>query len=271
MSEPEALSLPGSGIRGLRGLFVTGTDTGVGKTWVSSALASAMTRAGVRVGVIKPVATGATRVDGEWRSEDTEALIAAIGREVPRHRVTPILFEEPLAPPVAARRAGEPLDFGRLLAATEEAIAWWSGPGGAEVVVVEGVGGLLCPIAERKTVADLAVALDFPVVVVARRGLGTLNHTLLTVEASLLRGLRLAGVVLNGAEPIGSPIAEQTNPEELSRWLGNVPLLAELEHQCEPSAFRDRHSDLNWSDRAAKPRFPSRADQSGVVLSVPEG
>src|SRR6185369_7751929 len=134
-----------------------------------------------------------------------------------------------LAPPVAARRAGQPLPFSRILEETRRALAWWAER--AEEGVVEGVGGLLCPLAEGATVADLAIALDYPLVVVARRGLGTLNHTLLTVEAARLRGLRVAGVVLNGAEPArdGAHLAEATNADELARRLeGGIAVLAEV-------------------------------------------
>ncbi|MEW4569741.1 dethiobiotin synthase [Tautonia sp. JC769] len=239
---------------GIRGLFVTGTDTGVGKTRVSSAIVETLVAQGERVGVLKPLASGADRVDGQLRWDDTERLIAALGRDVPRDRVTPITFEAPLAPPVAARLAGEPLAFDRVLEATRAAIAWWAGPGGAELMVVEGVGGLLCPIAERATAADLAIALDYPLLVVARRGLGTLNHTILTVEAARSRGLRVAGVVLNGSEPTVDPMAESTNPIELSRWLGEIPLLLELPHGSDLTALLRSRPDLNWKGRAALPR-----------------
>jgi dethiobiotin synthetase len=124
-------------------------------------------------------------------------------------------------------------------------------------MVVEGVGGLLCPLAEGATVADLAIALDFPLIVVARRGLGTLNHTLLTVEAARCRGLRMAGVVLNGAEPTVDPIAEQTNPSELSRRLGEVPLLADLPFGANLDTLLAAMPDLDLLGRAA----PSRSDR----------
>ena len=118
------------------------------------------------------------------------------------------------------------------------------------------------------TVADLAVALDFPLVVVARRGLGTLNHTLLTVEAARSRGLRLAGVVLNGSEPTADPVAERTNPAELSRWLGEVPLLTDLPFSPDQATLRAGMSELDWYGRAypsrfegaeARPEAPARA------------
>ncbi len=234
----------------LRGLFVTGTDTGVGKTFVAAAIAGAMVRAGHRVGVLKPVATGATRVGEAWQSADAEALIAAIGGGVGLDRVTPIRYEEPLAPPLAARRAGRPLIRDEVIRAVGEALAWWEER--ADVVVVEGVGGLLCPLAEGMTVADLAVALDFPAVIVARRGLGTINHTLLTVEAAGLRGLRLAGVVLNGATPEADPLAESTNRAELARWLVGVAVLADLRPGEDPAGPMD---DLEWSGRAGVGRW----------------
>ena len=229
-----------------RGLFVTGTDTGVGKTFVAAAIARSLVVTGRKVGVLKPVATGATREGDGWRSGDAEALIEAIGGGVGLDRVAPILYEEPLAPPVAARRSGRPLAGDEVIRAVGEALAWWGDR--AEVVVVEGVGGLLCPLAEGMTVADLAVALDFPAVIVARRGLGTINHTLLTVEAARSRGLRVAGVVLNGSGPAADPVAEATNRDELARRLDGVAVLADIRHEEDPSATMDV---LDWYERAA--------------------
>jgi dethiobiotin synthetase len=232
----------------LPGLFVVGTDTGVGKTRVASAIARTLVEAGRRVGVLKPVATG-----GVGASDDTSTLIAAIGGGVPREHVTPITFEEPLAPPVAARRQGTPLEFVQVLRALARALDWWADR--ADLMIVEGVGGLLCPLAEGATVADLAVALDYPLVVVARRGLGTLNHTLLTVEAARRRALRIAGLALNAAEPTADPLAEATNPDELARWLDAVPLLVELDHAEDPEALMNSIRAVAWSPRAGLPRY----------------
>jgi dethiobiotin synthetase len=218
--------------RRLPGLFITGTDTGVGKTWVASAIARILSGQGHRVGVLKPVATGATRSNTGWHSEDAEILKAAVGGDVPDSRVAPLVFEEPLAPPVAARRQGGQLGWAEVIAATHEALAWWADR--AEVMVVEGIGGLLCPIAEGATVADLAIALDYPLVIVARRGLGTINQTLLTVEAARWRALRIAGVVLNASDATTDPIAEATNAAELARRLGGVGLLAETARHGAP-------------------------------------
>ena len=157
------------------GLFVVGTDTGVGKTFIAASIARAMTEAGRIVGVLKPVATGARRSDSSWHVDDADRLIEAIGGGVATDRVCPIAFDEPLAPPVAARRSGKPLSMAEVELATFAAIGAWQLIEGAEVMVVEGVGGLLCPLAEGSTVADLAIRLDYPLVIVARRGLGTLT------------------------------------------------------------------------------------------------
>ncbi|HEV3165501.1 MAG TPA: dethiobiotin synthase [Isosphaeraceae bacterium] len=239
----------------LAGLFVVGTDTGVGKTWVAAAIARCLLRAGRRVGVLKPVATGATREAGGLRSADAAVLIEAIGGGVEMERVTPIVYEAPLAPPIAARLGGVPLAEERVRQAMAQAMSWWSER--AEVLVLEGIGGLLCPLAENMTVADLAVAVDFPLVIVAGRRLGTLNHTLLTVEAARGRGLRVAGIVLNAAEPTADPIAETTAAEELARRLEGVPILAELDHASDPSTLSNAVEIVDWYEWAGLPRYHS--------------
>jgi dethiobiotin synthetase len=135
--------------------------------------------------------------------------------------------------------------------AVDEVLAWWSGR--ADVMVVEGVGGWLCPLAEGTTVADLAVALDYPVLVVARRGLGTLNHTLLTVESVRARSVRLAGVVLNDAVPEPGTASQATNAEELSRRLAGVAILSE--RPFDPDfTLPDPILCVDWYERARPPR-----------------
>ncbi|HMF14419.1 MAG TPA: dethiobiotin synthase, partial [Gemmataceae bacterium] len=179
----------------MKGLFITGTDTGVGKTTVAAGLARLLRGRGVNVRVSKPVATGAQRVDGRWISSDTMALVEAAGADNAVEAVTPWEFSEPVAPAVAARRHGVALSLDLLVRAVRDV----DRPGA--VVLVEGVGGLLCPIADSATVADLAKRLHLPLVVVARRSLGTLSHTLLTLEVARSRGLDVAGVVVNETEP----------------------------------------------------------------------
>jgi dethiobiotin synthetase len=208
------------------GLFFTGTDTGVGKTFVAAWVARFLRGQGRTFGVCKPVATGALSAGDGWLSEDTVALARAAGLFGDWARVTPWAFADPVAPPVAARRCGTTLTL-PLLADAVRRCASPQAP-----VLVEGIGGLLCPLTEHETVADLAAVLGLPMVVVARRSLGTLNHTLLTLEAARSRGLQLAGVVVNETTPC-SGLAEETNVEELRRLLPE-PILAVARHQAGP-------------------------------------
>jgi dethiobiotin synthetase len=201
-----------------RGLFITATDTGAGKTFFTAAVARIWRQQRRPFRVCKPVATGA---ENEW-GEDTRILAEAAG-DADLHAITPFSFAEPAAPPVAARLAGMTLTLEELLAAVRRRSA------GGMAVLVEGVGGLLCPLTERETVADLALALGLPLIVVARRSLGTLNHTLLSVEAARRRGLGVAGVVVTETTPVRTA-AEETNVEELRKRL-DVPLLAVVAHQ----------------------------------------
>ncbi|MBI3323500.1 MAG: adenosylmethionine--8-amino-7-oxononanoate transaminase [Candidatus Omnitrophica bacterium] len=211
------------------GLFVTGTDTGVGKTVVTAALARALRRRGVDVGVMKPVATGCRRRNGTLHSGDAERLLRASGASDSLDLVCPYRFEPPVAPLVALRQAqgerksvrGELVEPRTVsLDRIEEAFRELARR--HEVVLVEGIGGLLVPLSGRHTVADLARRLGLPVLIVARAGLGTINHTLLTLETARSDGLEVAGVVLNGFS--GRPtLAEKTNPAVIRR-LGNVPL-----------------------------------------------
>jgi len=252
----------------LPGLFVVGTDTGVGKTFVASAIARTWRESGRRVGVLKPVASGATWIDGRLVSDDAEALKEAVGGGLTTDRVAPILFEEPMAPPIAARRLGTPLTMDRVVEAVEGCLDWWSDR--AEVMVVEGVGGLLCPIAEGSTVLDLAIRLDYPLLIVAHRSLGTLNQTLLTVEAARTRALRIAGVILNGARPPVDPVVEGLNAEELSRRLDGLALLADWEHGVNFGRMGVAPEAGGWYDLVRTPRMtqPVLPDPIRVSLSL---
>jgi dethiobiotin synthetase len=229
---------------------VTGTDTGVGKTFITAALARLLRRQGQDVGVCKPVATGATQVRGRWLAEDTRLLAEAAGCADHPERVTPWTFPDPVAQPVAARRQGVAL----TLAAIVRAVHGQARP--QRLLLVEGVGGLLCPLTAEETVADLAAALGFPLVIVARRALGTLNHTLLTLEAARTRGLRVAGVVVNETTRPDS-LAEATNVEELRRRI-DVPLLAIVPFQAGlDSADVPALAAVDWRRLAGAQRAPT--------------
>lgn len=202
----------------MRGLFITGTDTAVGKTAVAAALVRQLREASLHVGVYKPTASGAR--DSQW--DDVEALHAALGGTVPRERICPQTFLAPLAPPIAARQEGRTVNAALLRAGA----AWWLKQP-LDALVIEGAGGLLSPISDGDLVADVARDLGWPLLVVARRGLGTINHTLLTVEAALSRGLRVTGIVLNEAQPSDESAA--SNADALRQWC-RVPVLGEFPH-----------------------------------------
>lgn len=190
-----------------RGVLVTGTDTGVGKTVTAAALARCWTDAGRATVYVKPVQSGAA--DGDDDAADVAALAGA------PTVVGPVIGPS-LAPGVAVRRAGEALDLAELVAVVHGATR--DHPGAH--VIVEGAGGLLVELtAEGATAADLARATDLPIVVVVRPGLGTLNHTALTLEAITRRGLTFVGIVICGY-PADPDLAELTNGAELQRLSG---------------------------------------------------
>ena len=171
--------------------FVTGTDTGVGKTAITCGLLRAFARAGRRAVGMKPVAAGSE--NGRW--EDVERHRAASGVTAPRTLVNPLAFDPPIAPHIAAEAANRPLLIEPLVAAYRELRTY------ADVVVIEGAGGFMVPLNARETSADLARALAAPVVLVVGMRLGCLSHALLTQEAILSRGLALAGWVANVLVP----------------------------------------------------------------------
>jgi dethiobiotin synthetase len=221
----------------MRGLFITATDTGAGKTFVAAMIARTLRAKGEIVRACKPVATGADWIGGRWLSEDTRILSEATA-DHEYDQITPWAFPTPAAPPVAARLAGIQLRLDQLVLAVRQREA----PG--TLVLVEGIGGLLCPLTERETVADLAAELDLPLLIVARRSLGTLNHTLLTLEVAHVRRLRVAGVVMCETNPVTGP-AEETNVEELRRRIG-VPLLAVVAHQREGTPWAPPAVEWDW-------------------------
>jgi dethiobiotin synthetase len=202
----------------MRGLFVTGTDTGVGKTEVACAIVAAARAAGLDAVGMKPAQSGVE----PGVPSDAERLRAAAGDVEPLEAVCPYTFAAPLAPGVAARLEGRPVSLGTIVDAARALAARHA------AVVVEGAGGLLVPLGERETFADLAAALALPVLVVARAGLGTVNHTALTCEALARRGLAVAGVVLNRATAADDPSVPY-NAAEIER-LARVPVLATLPH-----------------------------------------
>lgn len=214
----------------MRGLFVTATDTGVGKTEVACALLAGARAGGLDAVGMKPAQSGL--VAGE--PSDAERLRAAADGVEPLDAICPYTFAPPLAPAVAARLEGRAVSLDRILEAARALAARHA------ALLVEGAGGLLVPLTERETYAELAVALALPVLVVARAGLGTVNHTALTVEALRRRGLAVAGIVLNRTSAADDPSVPH-NAGEIAHLTGItpaavLPFVADIE--VRPSVLR---------------------------------
>ena len=178
-----------------QGVFVTGTDTGCGKTRVSLALIEQLRARGVRVGGFKPVAAGSERHDGELRNDDALALIAASGLDVSYRAANPYCFEPAIAPHLAAAEAGIKIEAGPILAARDELAS------GCEFLVVEGAGGWRVPLGPRFDMQGLALELGLPVLLVVGLRLGCLNHALLSEQSILASGARLLGWIGSQVDP----------------------------------------------------------------------
>jgi dethiobiotin synthetase len=213
----------------MRGLFVTGTDTGVGKTVLSASLLAAMAEQGERVSTHKPAVTGLDEIvaDSPPRWPADHQLLGAAAGMAPDD-VAPLRYGPAVSPRLAAELAGETLPARRVLAAGAAAVAD-CGDGGT--VIVEGVGGLLSPLADNLTVCDFAVALRLPLLIAARPGLGTINHTLLTLQAARAAGLSVRAVVLTPWPHEPSQL-ERSNLEAITRF-GFVEV-ATLGHAASP-------------------------------------
>jgi len=203
-----------------KGIFITGTDTGVGKTFVAATLAAYLRDAGYRVGVMKPAETGCEERDGKLIPADAMRLKDASGCAEPIERICPYRLAEPLAPSIAAARAGVKIDVDHMLAVYAEISATH------DVTLVEGAGGLMVPLLPSYTYADFARVFKLPLLVVAANRLGVINHLLLTLEHASCQGLSVLGYVLNRNSNETS-LAADTNREVLSN-LSGVPCLGEL-------------------------------------------
>ena len=196
------------------GLFITGTDTGVGKTAVAVAIVRSLLQGrsldgGLRVGVYKPVASGVDPRD--VTESDAGQLWEAAGRPLSLAAVCPQLFIAPISPPASARAEGRCVDEQRL----RDGFAVWQRV--SDIVIVEGAGGLFSPLADTMLNADLVRDLDLPLVVVDTPRLGAIGRTLAVVEAAAARGLRVAAVVLSQVEPLAGSLAEPASPRAIAR------------------------------------------------------
>jgi len=227
------------------GLFVTGTGTGVGKTIVSAALLAAMRSAGEQVRAYKPVVTGLAEPPGQW-PPDHELL--ALAAEMTPEEVAPLRFGEAVSPHLAGSLAGKPID---AVALVEYAKA---NTKTGETLIVEGVGGLLVPLAEDFTVRDLAVELALPLLIAASPGLGTINHTLLTIEAARDAKLDVAAVVLT-PWPSEPSQMQQSNRTTITRLGGvKVAVLEEISG-TDIAEFARAGGHLPWREWLSGPSF----------------
>jgi dethiobiotin synthetase len=198
----------------LKGFFVTGTDTDVGKTIISSGLAAVLKEKKIDVGVFKPLLSGIAREDP---ASDTSLLKLMSQTSLSYEEITPFEFKEPLAPYVAGMLEGK-------IVGIDEVVSHWEYIRGKhEFFIVEGAGGISVPLGERFLVSDLIKALQLPIVIVARPNLGTFNHIFLTVQYAKSLGLSIAGIVINGIND-HPDLAEKTNPELIKKLCG-VPIL----------------------------------------------
>ncbi len=189
-----------------RGIFVTGTDTEIGKTAITAGLAAVLKRRGINAGVMKPISAGGRA--------DAKLLRRAARSDQPLDTINPIYLRDPLSPNIAARREEKILDLAPVFDAFNHLSKIH------DYLLVEGVGGLLVPITDDFLVADLAARLDLPLLIVARAALGTINHTLLTIEAARARGLQINSVIYNTLSPRGPDVSAQMSPEVVTRISG---------------------------------------------------
>ncbi|MGD8238659.1 MAG: dethiobiotin synthase [Armatimonadota bacterium] len=221
------------------GIFVTGTDTEIGKTVVAAGIVAALRRRGADVGAMKPIASGGIERGGRVVSEDALVLLEAAGTEDAMELVNPVCLSLPLAPAIAAEREGERIDMALVDRAFESLQARH------ECLIVEGVGGAAVPITEELLAIDLAVRRRLPALVVGRPGLGTINHCLLTVDFARRRGCEVIGAVFCDSVGDAPGMAEATNAEAVERFaevrvLGEVRFSDELaEGPCSPELAAD--------------------------------
>lgn len=235
------------------GLFITGTDTGVGKSLVTGGIAAILRHQGLKVGVFKPIASGCRHDREGLVSDDTEFLAYCADADYPLSVITPVTYKTPAAPVTCAAIEGVAVDFEAI------ATAYRYLCGHCDVVLVEGIGGAMVPLTETETILDLAVAFDLPVVIAARPNLGTINHSLLTIEAVRNAGLPVAGLVISGYNAETADAAEEAAPEVICHF-SDVPLLSVVPYDEDSSVEEGRLGDrviqsLRFCDWKALSRF----------------
>jgi dethiobiotin synthetase len=232
-----------------QGVFITGTDTGVGKTVIAAGLAAYLKVQAIKVAVMKPVQTGGKKVNGKLESEDLNLLLRASAVKESQAMTNPYCLELPAAPSLAAEAAGIKLDPRRIIEAYHNLAARY------RMVIVEGAGGLMVPLRAAYTFVDLIKQLKLPLVIVARASLGTINHTALTVNCAQGAGIMVAGIILNHTQAGKGDIVEKANPEIIQQLTG-VPVWGVMPYSPSISVAQTRlgnvaalikkHLNLTW-------------------------
>jgi len=203
------------------GLFITGTDTGVGKTLIAGAIAKILTDKGHKVSVFKPVATGCI---SHWEglvSSDSEFLACCANSDLRLTTINPVAYVTAAAPIVSAVEERRPIDFNKIASTYNEICQ------NCDIVIIEGIGGIRVPLTDQFDLRDLAVEFALPVVIVSKPHLGTINHTLMTIDSARAANLKIAGVVINSYNSLQSTIAEETAGQVISQC-GSVAILADV-------------------------------------------
>lgn len=221
------------------GVFITGTDTGVGKTLIAGAIAQILSDDGLKVGVFKPIATGCHNKAGHLLCSDTQFLAGCTKMQLPLEIINPIRYKIPAAPVVCAEHENRPINF-KDIVEPFKTISKES-----DLVIVEGIGGVRVPLTEDADVLALAAEFNMPVIIVTRAVLGTLNHTLLTIDAVRNAGLEIAGVIISGINPKTEDIAEKTAEETIIKC-GQIDVMAVVPFDNQANTEKNKPSQLAY-------------------------
>ncbi|MDP8263592.1 MAG: dethiobiotin synthase [Candidatus Ancaeobacter aquaticus] len=209
-----------------KGIFATGTDTDIGKTFVSGLIAQAFLRRNIRTIVVKPIATGGRKLKGQCISPDTLYLKKKLNLPQQQNELNPVCFSAPLAPLSASRIEKKTINIKNVLKSVEHAAQNY------DQIIVEGIGGVSVPITKDYFVSNLIKDIGFPVIIVARSSLGTINHTLLTINELERRGISILGVIYNDCTRTKKGLAQKTSPRIISEC-SKVPILGEIPYVSE--------------------------------------